>query len=173
MGRSAMPYRVTLVGALALLALGAGCNESAAPDDTVDVHTIRLVVGEQVVTIEQGGVVAEPLVIGSGDTGLMAQFLDRSGELTPVSPAEYRIEIVPDDEGVVTFTRTTAFAGRLTGVAPGSARLAVCLLHVPSDQCEVGSRTEAVLPVTVDALGGGDGVGGDGDPVEPGTGEGE
>src|SRR5690606_29776151 len=107
MGRSAMPYRVTLVGALALLALGAGCNESAAPDATVDVHTGRLVAAQQVATIEPGGVVAERLVTGSGATGVTAPFLDRSGELTPLSPAEYRIEIAPDDAGVVTFTRTT------------------------------------------------------------------
>jgi len=164
-------YPVMLAAALALLAFGAGCSESAAPDGRLEVHAIRLTVGEQVVTIERGGAVTgDPLVIGLGDTGLTAQFLDAEGGLAPVAPAEYRIEIISDDEGVVTFVRKTAFAGTLTGMAAGSARLAACLLHVASEQCEIGSRTAMVVPVTVEDPDTGD-DGGDGE--DPGDGGGE
>lgn len=155
----AMPKRAMLAAALAVLASGAGCSDSASPDGRVDLHAIRLTVDEQVVTIEDGGAVTGgPLVLAVGDVGLMAQFLDQDDELAPVPPAEYRLEVVPDDEGVVTFTRQTAFAGTLTGVAAGNARLAVCLLRVADEQCEIGSRTAMVLPVTVE---------------DPDTGEGE
>ena len=173
---SAKPYPAMLASALALLAFGAGCSESAAPDERADVHAIRLTVGGQVVTIERGGAVTgDTLVIGLGDTSLTAQFLDAGGQLTPVAPAEYRIEVVSDDESVVTFTRRTAFAGTLTGVAAGSARLAACLLRVASEQCEAGSLTAMVVPVKVEDPDTGDGGdGGDGgDTGDPGPGEGE
>jgi len=153
-----MPYRVMLVAALAVLASGAGCSDSASPAEHVDVHAIRLTVDTQTVTIEDGGAVTGgPLVIQVGEIGLTAQFLDRGGELAPVDPAEYRVEIVSSDENAVTFARQTAFAGTLTGVAAGSAQLAVCLLHVASEQCELGSRTAMVVPVTVEEPDTGDG----------------
>lgn len=168
MYRSAGPCRVTLAGALAVLAFGIGCGDSAAPEEAVEVHAIRLTVGHQVATVARGGVTADSLVIGLGDASLMAQLLGHSGELAPVPPAEYRIEIVPDDEAVVTFTSRTAFAGTLTGVAAGRARLAVCLLRTATEECEFGSRTAMVLPVRVEDPDSGD----DGDTDDPGTGEG-
>lgn len=171
-----MPYRVILVAVLAVLASGAGCSDSASPAEHVDVHAIRVMVDTQTVTIEDGGAVTGgPLVIQVGEIGLTAQFLDRAGKLAPVHPAEYRVEIASSDEDAVTFARRTAFAGTLTGVAAGSAQLAVCLLHVASEQCEVGSRTAMVLPVTVaqpDTGDDGDGGDGDGDGSDDGEGEG-
>ncbi len=159
----ALPCRAMLAAVLAVPAFVAGCSDSAAPDGRVEVHAIRLTVGEQVITIEQGGAVTGgPLVIEVGDIGLTAQFLDQEGELAPVAPADYRIEIVSDDEDVVTFARQTAFAGTLTGMAAGSARLAACLLRVAGEECQIGSLTAMVVPVTVEEPDTGDGGDGDG-----------
>lgn len=127
--------------AVAVLAAGAlaGCDgdDPVIPGDdhAEEVDAVRLTVGSQVVEVDIGGAVTGgPIAIPAGSSvAVTATFLDHDGDLIQLHADDYELRLEPQAAGVVTFTRSGAFAGTLTGVAAGQTSLAVLLWHLEED----------------------------------------
>ncbi|MGI9629246.1 MAG: hypothetical protein ACR2QM_20655 [Longimicrobiales bacterium] len=126
-----------LTGAFFLIALGlvvAACGDDTPMEEEQEpqVATMRLTVGAQTVDVaEDGTVTGGPISIPVGMTAVSVEFLLASGQPEPlVTAAEFQANVASDDETTVTFTRTSAFAGMLDGVASGSAVLSFSLFHI-------------------------------------------
>jgi len=74
----------------------------------------------------------------------------RAGERDPCSTSCTRgrraLNATPADTAILTFTRTSAFAGTFTGVAAGSTNLTVSLFHIGAGDNDFGPFP---VPVTV------------------------
>jgi len=121
---------------IAILATGAACDDDTAePDDEPDVRTIRLTIGAQVFNQVRGN--PTPVTVARGANSLNAIFLRADGQVeTRVTPNEFELRVTTANNGVLTFTRSSAFAGVLTGVAAGSTTMTVCLFHLQEGHCE-------------------------------------
>jgi hypothetical protein len=144
-------HRSTTFAALVLTAIAF----SACDDDPVEVEeepeiaALRLTVGTQVVTVdaEFGTVTGGPILISVGNANISAVPIDENGEvMADVTAAEFRFDVVSDDTGVVTFSRTSGFAGTLNGVAAGQTSIDVSLFHLEEMHNDFG---EFPVPVTV------------------------
>jgi hypothetical protein len=130
--------------ALTLLSLGfvaVSCDDDPTePEDEPNVATMRLTVGSQTVDVdEDGSVTGGPIVISVGSTAISAQFLLPNGQPDPlVTAAEFQLDVESDDEGVVDFTRASAFSGSLVGVVTGSEIVRFSLLHVEKQHADFG-----------------------------------
>jgi hypothetical protein len=111
---------------------------NACDDDPVEVveepeiAALRLTVGSQVVTVDDSGnVTGGPILIAVGNTSIAAAALDENGDvMADVTAAEFRLDVVSANAGVVTFSRTGAFAGTLAGVAAGQTSIDVSIFHL-------------------------------------------
>jgi hypothetical protein len=128
--------------------LCAGCA-GEEPDVEPTVTAIRLLVGAQTVEVSDNGTVTGgPIQLSAGqDVTLTATFLGAAGAVeTGISAAEFEIRVEPADEGIVSFTRTGAFAGTLAGGSAGSTTVAVALFHLVEMHEDFGPFN---VPVTV------------------------
>ena len=136
-----------------ILALGfaAACDDDdpVEPDPEPETATIRLQIGTQTINMatSNGAITGGPVVITRATaTPLSATFLRADGTPDPVVQAstfELRIATV---SGGVTFSRTGAFAGTLTGPTAGAASVSVLLYHLSEQHEEYGPFT---MPITV------------------------
>ena len=135
-----------LVPALSL----AACGDDPVDDDdhAEDVASIRLTIGTQTITMNSAGAFTGGPVnlVRNTATPITAVFLKADGSTVSLSN-EFRIELTPS--AGITFARTGNFTGTLTGTTTGSGTVAVCLLHIPEDHCEIGSKTAHVFSVNV------------------------
>jgi hypothetical protein len=128
--------KASALAAILLLALtAAGCNDSGTEpdDDEPNVATMRLTVGQQTINVNArtGAVTGGPIVIPVGNTAVSAQFLLDNGQPDPVATsASFRLDVDPANTQVVTFARTSAFAGTLQGLQAGSTTILFGLFHL-------------------------------------------
>ena len=139
-------------GRLSGLALGAllavtGCSttEEAEPD----VSSIRVTVGTQTITISSNGTVTGGPITITRPTApaLSASFLKADGTQDAIAHgSDFELNAVSASATLLTFTRTSGFAGTLTGLAAGSTQLAVSLRHIADGDAHFGPFN---VPVTV------------------------
>lgn len=129
-----------LFATLAMLpALGSCSDDPADEGDPAEaVVAMRLTVGAQIITINDGNVTGGPIVIPIGNTPITAVFLDVSNGVVSGLDAEFRLEVASDNSNIATFSRTTAFAGNLAGVAAGQTTLSFSLFHVEENHSDFG-----------------------------------
>jgi hypothetical protein len=138
---------------IAALLLATGIPLAACDDDPVEaepepeVATLRLTVGTQVVTVnvESGTVTGGPITLPVGARTVQAEFLRADGTPDPIVTATaFRLDVTPTSTAVVTFARTSAFSGTLTGLQSGqSTPVAFALFHLEEQ------HNEFSRPVTV------------------------
>ena len=141
----ALRRSISLCATAVLVTLAAGCGDdgvsSDAGDPAAQVATMRLVVGNQTVTVRRsdGAVTGGPIAIGPGTTTLTATFLDGSG--SPVTGlGDLELQITPANAAQLTFTRTSAFGGTLNRlvVAPATTQINVQLWHQDERHADFG-----------------------------------
>jgi len=134
------PVRDRLAG-LALIAVLAMTACSKTEEGEPDVSTIRITAGTVTVNITKAGVVTGgPIVVTHGTSiAISGAFLKSDGtpETAIVDPT-YRLDVSPAAGGLVTFTRTGAFAGTVNGITAGSTTVGVALFHVADNENHVG-----------------------------------
>jgi hypothetical protein len=131
--------------ALALLSLPAvptcKSKETDVEDMEASVSSVRLTVGSQTITINNTGTVIGGSITITRPTAapINAVFLNAAGSQDPVAHGgNFQLNATPADTSVLTFTRSSAFAGTLTGVAVGSTNLSVSLFHVTGGDNDFG-----------------------------------
>jgi hypothetical protein len=125
---------VVLAATLAALVIGVGCEEDPAPEPEPEVETLRIVfpsLNDTVfVNVTTGVVTSGPITIAA-NADFTAQFLKLDGSVeTIVTDAEFRLDVTPANTGVVTFGRSSAFAGTLNKVAAGATTINFALFHL-------------------------------------------
>lgn len=142
-----IPRRSLVAVALAALVAGTGCKkeEEAEPD----VASVTLTVGSQTITINSTGTVTGGPIVFTRPTAptISASFRNAAGTPDPVAHGgDFEMGVVSAATGTLTFTRTAAFTGTLTGVAAGSTTIAVSLFHIAEAHDDFGPFN---VPVTV------------------------
>ena len=127
------------------------CSDSDPADagDEPNVASIVLTVGGQTVTWTRatGAVTGGPIIISAGSTNpVSATFLMANGSADPlVTSATFELRVTPANT-TVTFARTGAFTGTLTGAAaPGNTSATFALFHL----AEGHNEYDFSVPITV------------------------
>jgi hypothetical protein len=130
MSRFRFPFTTPLLVAALALPFIAACDEDPVePDEHAEeLAEVRLTVGSQTLTINEGGAQGD-LTIPNGPSSVTATFLAGDGDAVTLDGEEFEIRLNTQNAAIVTFTRTGPFAGTLTGVADGSAVVAVSVFH--------------------------------------------
>jgi hypothetical protein len=113
-------------GAMMAVVLVAACGGDEEEDEPA-VETMRLVIGATTVNFTSA-CAANPasVTIPTGGAAVTASFLRSDGSPeTLVNETEFEVSVEP----AARFTRTSAFAGTLSGGAAGSAQLTFALYH--------------------------------------------
>lgn len=134
--------------ALAVATTGAACSSSTEPEVEPDAVTMRIIAGDQTVDVRvsDGQVTGGPITIGVGSTAIEVQFLLDNGQPDPVvTAAQFRADVEPTNEAVVTFARTGPFTGTLTGVATGQTAVTFSLFHLPANHEEFDHPVTVVV----------------------------
>jgi hypothetical protein len=128
----------------------AGCKDDpvdAEPEP--DFATMRLTVGTQVVNITRlsGAISGGPILLQrNAATPVTATFLLANGQPDPVvTTSTFELRVTPVSGGV-TFARTNAFAGTLTGPTAGAAAATFTLFHLAAGHPEFDATN---VPITV------------------------
>jgi hypothetical protein len=122
------------------LAFGA-CSSATDEEAEPEVVTLRLTVGAQTITVSDNGTVTGgPIAISAtGTVTVSAEFLRDNGTADPlVTSAQFQLNADPADAGIVTFSRTGAFAGTLTGASAGSTTIEFSLFHIAEGHEDFG-----------------------------------
>jgi hypothetical protein len=136
-----------LAGAVAVTLVVVACSNPADPEPEAEVETARIIMGADTVLVASNGTVTGgPIAIGLGNTAFSVEWLKADGSIEALAdPADYQVEIESDDAGVVTFSRTSAFAGNLVGVSAGSTLIQVGLLHIDEGHEDFGPHPVQVV----------------------------
>jgi hypothetical protein len=127
-------------------AIAACDDDPIEPEEDLPAE-MRLTVGSQTVTVTDAGTVTGgPIALGVGAATLTAVFLDADGQVMNIPSDELELRVVPANSGIVTFIRSSAFAGTLTGITVGSTSISVSLYHFEEEHNDFG---EFPVPVTV------------------------
>jgi hypothetical protein len=126
--------------------LGVACSDSTEAEPEPEVATMRLIVGGvDTVDVAQGGAVTGGPITIAGNTSIAAEWLRADGSEDPVVDAtEFELSAESLDEAIATFTRTSAFAGTLNKVAPGSTEIRFGLFHVEEQHDDFGPFPVAI-----------------------------
>lgn len=124
--------RRSIIGMAALLiAGGMACEETLSGDP--EIATIMfLFPGNDTVFVDvgSGSITSGPILI-FGDAEFRAEFFGPEG--TPdsrVTETRFRLDVTPQNTGVVTFTRATQFSGTLHKVMTGSTEITFSLYNI-------------------------------------------
>jgi hypothetical protein len=133
--------------AAAAFMLAVACDDDPGEAEP-EVATLRIIIGTDTVEVDEfGNVTGGPISIPTGATSLTAEWLRADGSPEPlVDDAEFDLQGVPANTGVVTFSSATVFTGTLTGVASGSTTIDFALFHTAEQHEDFGPHT---VPVTV------------------------
>jgi hypothetical protein len=151
---------VTVTGLVAVLGCGSSTpTVSSTPPTTVaspppvsgeaSVSSVQLTVGTQTISVSNNGTVTGGPIIITRPTAptLTASFLNAGGSQDPLAHGgNFQLNATPGDGSILTFTRTSAFVGTLTGTAAGSTNLTVSLYHMSDGDNDFGPFP---VPVTV------------------------
>lgn len=138
------------VAALALTA--SACKDSTGNDDhdEPDVETMRLTIaGQAPLTVSANGTVTGTLSIPMGvATTITAEFLDHDGDvITDLDADEFELSV--NAGAGITFARTGAFTGTLTGGVEGTVNVLFGLFHIDEGHNDFGPFA---VPITVAAM---------------------
>ncbi len=137
---------LTLMLAGALVACG---DDTVEPEQEPDVATMRITVGTQTINVnaKTGAVTGGPLLLTRGTaTTVSVQYLRSNGSADPlVTTADFRTDITPSSTAALSFARTGAFTGTLTGIQAGSTSVNVNLFHLGEGHAEF----DWDIPVTI------------------------
>lgn len=144
--KPAILNRRTLVPILVSTAVLAACQRSTTePDehaDRVDVIRLRVTVtgqAEQTVDITRSGAQAGITLPVNLAAAVTAEFLDDDGDPVDLHDDEFELRVVPQNASLLTFTRTGAFGGTLTGLTAGEVTLAaVSVFHLDEGHDDFG-----------------------------------
>jgi hypothetical protein len=136
-----------LAGAVVMTLVLGACSNPADPEPEAEVETARIIMGADTVLVSSNGTVTGgPIVIGIGNTAFSVEWLKADGSIeTLADPSDYQLEVESDNTGVVTFSRTSAFAGNLVGVSAGSTFIDVGLLHIDEGHEDFGPHPVPVV----------------------------
>lgn len=141
------PRRTLLAGLLAFAAL-AGCSDDDGgppPPPEPDVATLRIEVGNQIITVDAAGTVTGgPIIVPRGTVDLTMEFLDATDQPDPVvTPDDFEGRVFTLSETVVEPTRVGPFEFTLDAKIAATTTLAFDLHHLDPDHTDFG-------PVNVD-----------------------
>jgi hypothetical protein len=141
MSRFRTRFATSLFVAAVAIPFAASCDEDPVePEDPADaIVAIRLTAGTQNVTITEGSAQGS-FTLPIGATNVTATFLDEDDAAVTLDSDEFEIQLEPSNTALVTFARTGAFAGTLTGVAAGNATVQVQLFHKIEGHPDFGPR---------------------------------
>jgi len=128
--------------ALIALVAASGCKKDEEPEP--EVASVVLTVGTATVTISStGAVTGGPITVTRpNQASISASFRKADGTQDPVAHgSQFELQVTSANTGLLTFTRTGAFAGTLTGVtgpAAGSTTIAVSLFHTVEMHADFG-----------------------------------
>lgn len=119
---------------LAALVIGVGCEDDPIVEPEPEVATLRVIfpsLNDTVfLDVATGNVTSGPITIAA-NTAFTTQFIKLDGtQEALVTDATFRLDVTPANAAVVTFTRTSAFAGTLIKVAAGGTTLNFALFHL-------------------------------------------
>jgi hypothetical protein len=147
--RARRPLRALAVVGLIAVPACIDFQQGDAVDAEANVSSVRLTVGSQTIIVKgTGTVMGGPITITRPATpAISASFLNAAGAQDPVAHGgNFQLNATSADTSTLTFTRTSAFAGTLTGVAAGSTNLNVSLFHISGGDNDFGPFA---VPVTV------------------------
>lgn len=125
--------------AAATLAAGA-CKDSTGPDDfEPDVHVMRLTIAAQTpVTVSSTGVQTGTLTIARGvATTVTVAFLNAAGaDVLGTHAGDFQASVAP--AAGITFVRTGAYTGTLTGASAGVVAVRFGLFHIANAHDDFG-----------------------------------
>lgn len=142
MNEGTMVRNRRLAPLVAVFAALAACA-SPTEQEHAEADEIRLTVGSQTVVITPGGAQGT-ITLSGASAAVSAAFFDHDGEPVALHDDEYELRVTPADAGVVTFSRSAAFAGTLNRVSSGTTTLDVALFHLEEAHEDFGPH-----PVTV------------------------
>lgn len=135
-----------LLASLALAALA--CDDTTAPvqDPEPEVASMRLTVGTQTVTFNGATVTGAPILLKVGTpTTVSAVWLKADGSVDAVasSASKFELKVVPAASSV-SYTKTSAFAGTLSGSAATSTSATFALFHLAEQHEDFGPVSIAI-----------------------------
>jgi hypothetical protein len=134
---------------VASLAIGVACEDDPIVEPEPEVATLRIIfpsLNDTVfVDVETGTVTSGPITIAA-TTAFTTQFRKADGSTEGlVTGADFRLDVTPANTGIVTFTRSGAFAGSLNKVAAGATTITFALFHL----AEAHNEFERPVSITV------------------------
>lgn len=143
-----MPLFALLLQSKAIVVLAAvlslaACSSSTEPEEEPEVATMELTIGTTIVSFTGGCTPSvSSVTIPTAGAALSARFLRANGTPDPlVTAAKYQLEVTP----AARFVRSSAFAGTLTGGAPGQAQVSFALLHIEEQHEDFGPCPLSVI----------------------------
>ena len=134
---------------LVTLASATACDDDdpVEPDDEPKVAAMRLTVGDETYNVAGNGVVTpSPVTILLGSTAISAAFLREDGQVEDrVTSEEFEFQVVPQNQQVLTFTRTGALEGALNGLQAGQTTAQVSLFHLEEQHDDFGPFTVPLI----------------------------
>lgn len=124
--------------AIAVLSLSAAaCKDDTDHHAEVDFMRITMA-GQPAVTVNSTGTPSGTLSIAQGvATAFTVEFLDATMQDALGDEAdEFQVNVAPDVG--ITFARTGAFTGTLTGAAPGTVSVSFAMFHLADGEEEFG-----------------------------------
>jgi hypothetical protein len=119
-------------------------DDPIEPEDPADeIATIRLTIGAQTVDMTDSN--SPSVTIPRQANAVAVTFLDAAGVTLPNNLfGDFEIRLESENAARVTFTRTGAFTGTLTGLSAGAAVVQVSLFHIEEGHNDFGPRPLAV-----------------------------
>ncbi|MBL8987474.1 MAG: hypothetical protein JNJ80_14475 [Gemmatimonadetes bacterium] len=144
-----MPYQLMIRRSLTLVLLLGAAALGACGDDEEEqepeVETMRVVIGETTVNFGNGGCTPSvaSVTIPTGGAPVTASFLKADGSPeTIVTEAEFELKVEPAGR----FTRTSGFAGTISGGTAGTTTFSFSLFHKEEQHEDYGP---CQLPIVV------------------------
>lgn len=126
---------------LAAFALSASACSNKEDHAEPEVEAMRVTIaGQSPITISATGVQSGTLNLVQGAaTTITVEFLDAANANALIDHAdEFQVQVNPAVGSGLTFARTGAFAGTLTGTIAGSRTVALALLHIAENHEDFG-----------------------------------
>ena len=131
---------------LLVLAFGSACSGATAVPDEPAISRMELRIDDVLMVTVQanGAMTGTGLRVGRNvPSSLQATFRDADGRVV-ADEADFRLEFVADNAAVLSFTRTAAKRGTLTGSIISSTTARLRLHHVSRNHDDFSERTVAV-----------------------------
>jgi hypothetical protein len=134
--RRSLSVAVTAALALTIAACDDDDDNGGLEPQEPDIATMRLTIDQTAVDFVGGCTPSvASVVIPTTGASIQADFLRADNTADPlVTEADFELQVEPADR----FTRTSAFAGTLSGGAVGTAQISFSLFHVGQNHVEFG-----------------------------------